>query len=153
MSPRKTAQELLEDAFKLRLPPRGTRFTDGTWAVFYSSLEMETSASEVSHHHADGLGKRRVHFSVLECQFSGSAKDLRPKQHTWPRLTHTDTDNKFCQRVGREAEQAGVGVLLAPSVRRPGGTTSSVFQKVCLSNPVLSKEVRIMLGNPSNPFS
>lgn len=109
-------EELCDDPFKPKRRLYGTRyaktrFSDGSFPVFYSSPEAWTAEAEV-----------------------GSVKDLRPMQTEWQGLTH-DGDYLFCNRLGAEAKTAGLDGLLAPSARRAGGTNVPVFARRAISNP------------------
>ncbi len=66
-------------------------------------------------------------------RFSGKVKDLRVKQTEWPALTH-DNDYEFCNKLGVEATVAGLDGLLAPSVRKEGGTNLPAFARRAVNN-------------------
>ncbi len=55
-------------------------------------------------------------------------------QDTWRDLIHGN-DYTFCNRLGAEAVSQDLDGLLAPSVRKPGGTNVPVFSRRALSNP------------------
>ena len=138
---RDSLEELLEDPFrpKRRLQSRSTRFSDGSFTVFYGSLELETAETEVRHHMCNGFSgkpdRRRVAwFQCFRCHFDGYVKDLRTKQEEWPDLTHKN-DYGFCNKLGAEAKETSLDGLLAPSARRNGGTNLPVFARSALSDP------------------
>ena len=54
-------------------------------------------------------------------------------ESAWPDLVHS-TDYTFCNKLGAEATRSGLDALLAPSVRRAGGTNLPVFARRALSN-------------------
>ena len=123
---------------KRRLRRRQTRFSDGTFPVFYCALERETAQAEAEYWFADFAGrpqgKRTALYSCFACDFSGETKDLRPQQGRWPKLTHAH-DYTFCNALGAEALEENLDALLAPSVRRAGGANLAVFAKRAVSNP------------------
>ena len=131
--------ELCDAPFKLkpRLRPR-TRFSDGSFAVFYCSLEPGTAQAEAQHWfgHFAGRpnGERTALFSCFACDFAGNTKDLRPKQAEWQDLTHVD-DYEFCNALGTHAFKEPLDAFLAPSARRPEGTNLPVFARRAVSNP------------------
>ena len=146
---RDSLEELLEDPFrpKRRLQSRSTRFSDGSFAVFYSSLDQETAEAEVRHHWcAKFSGKpdsgRVTWYQRFKCNFKGYVKDLRTKQEEWSDLTH-NSDYGFCNKLGTEAKETRLDGLLAPSARRNGGTNLPVFVRSALSDPRDLRLVRV----------
>lgn len=129
-----------------------SRFSDGSFPVFYSSLEPETAEDEVRYSFRKYAGKptssRTAYYSRFSCRFDGSVKDLRPRQADWPDLTH-DSDYGFCNGLGAEAEAADLDGLLTPSARRPNGTNLPVFRRRAVSNPVVHTVVAMTL-DPSS---
>ena len=129
-------EELCDAPFrpKRRLSKDGfpaSRFSDGSFAVFYSSTGPATAEAEVRHRYRAKYsgkpgGERPAWYQRFTCEFDGSVKDLGKKQVAWPDLTH-DSDYRFCNRLGAEAKKASLDGLLAPSVRHNGGTNVPVF--------------------------
>ena len=116
-----------------------TRFSDGSFGVFYSSLESETAEAEVRHwaprrSSARSPGQRTLWYLRLECDFDGNTKDLRLMQVEWPKLTH-DHDYELCNRLGAEAVAVILDGLLAPSARKKNGTNVPVFTRRAIDNP------------------
>lgn len=113
---------------------RPGRFGDGTYAVFYSSLEEDTSIAEVGHHQANELktsgGKH--HFTIYGFSYSGQTVDLWSKQPSWPELT-SDAHTSFCRDLGKEAAKTGKDGFRTPSARKSDGTCVPVFNKSALS--------------------
>ena len=147
--------ELCDESFrrKSRLRKKGhkSRFSDGSFPVFYSSLEAETAEDECKHGFMQFLGQptaARTWYQLrFTCDFSGTAKDLRPKTDDWPALTYR-IDYNFCNKLGLEAIETGLKGLLAPSVRRAGGTNLPVFARDAIRNPVADVLV-VMTHDPS----
>ena len=115
-----------------------TRFSDGSFPVFYSSLDSATTEAEVKHWAPTllgGPGRPRTEYRWLfRCTFDGSEKDLRPQIGTWPNLVH-DSDYTFCNRLGAEAVELGVDGLVTWSARRADGVNVPVFSRGSLSEP------------------
>ena len=123
-----------------------SRFTDGTFPVFYASLEPETAESEARHQLAIRITEKTASFCTLyyvkfRCSFRGEVKDIRHMQDDWPDLMHED-DYKFCTSLGVEAARAGLDGLIVPSVRRRGGTNVPVFSRKSLHTPVHGELVK-----------
>lgn len=113
-----------------------SRFSDGSFPVFYSALDTETAKTEAWHWFSKFGGKRKARlYRLFTCHFGGSVKDLRPKQAKWPALMH-DSDYGFCNNLGAEAVKRKLDGLLVPSVRREGGTNVPVFSRSAISNPI-----------------
>lgn len=134
--------ELCDAPFRLKstLHKSGyiSRFSDGSFPVFYSSLEVETTEAEIRHWFPKFVGKptrrRTVYYLRFACDFDGITRDLRPKESEWPKLVHNE-DYKFCNRVGAEAVKLGLDGLLTPSARRRTGTNLPVFRRASIGNP------------------
>lgn len=122
----------------LRKRASPTRFSDGTFPVFYCSLEAATAEAEIRHWLPRVIGRpntrRTIRYHRFACDFNGTVKDLRPKQDDWPKLTH-DSNYGFCNGLGKEAVAEELDGLLAPSARRAGGTNLPVFRRRAIGNP------------------
>lgn len=121
----------------LRKRGRATRFSDGSFPVFYCSLEAATAEAEIRHWLPRIIGQPDTHRTMwyyrFACDFNGTVKDLRHKRADWPTLTHDDYG--FCNQLGKEAVAEGLDGLLAPSARRAGGTNLPVFRRGAIDNP------------------
>ncbi|MFV2035041.1 MAG: RES family NAD+ phosphorylase [Halocynthiibacter sp.] len=124
----------------------GTRFSDGSFPVFYSALEPETAAAEIKYRVPKIVGTpnrpRTVYYSRFSCDFDGSVKDLLSKHVDWHDLTH-DSDYSFCNRLGAEAINTELDGLVVPSARRSGGVNLPVFKRRAISNPVIHAIVAV----------
>ncbi len=148
-------EELCDEPFRPTQLQKGklrTRFSDGSFPVFYSSLDPETAKAEGQYWFQKYAGKpsklRTAYYFRFSCSFDGSIKDLRPTHATWPDLTHK-SDYGFCNGLGTEAVASNLDGLLTPSARRLNGTNLPVFRRRAVSNPVIHGLVEITL-NPSN---
>lgn len=144
---------LLDDPFDLDHRSE-SRFTDGTFSVFYASLEAETARMEVQHWlmvrlrtGADPLPT--THYLMFQCSFYGKVKDLREMEDSWPDLVHED-DYEFCNRLGIEASKAGLDALVVPSARHKGGTNVPVFVRNSLCSPVYRHFVKFAIDPDSD---
>ena len=102
-APFRPKRRLWKDGFPV------SRFSDGSFAVFYCSTERETAQAEVRHHYCSKYsgkpgGERPAWYQGFTCDFDGSVKDLGNKQVAWPDLTH-DSDYRFCNKLGAEARK------------------------------------------------
>ena len=134
--------DLIDSAFrpksKLLKAPFQSRFSDGTFPVFYAALELETANVEVAYWFRKTIGNpkkpRTGYYLRFSCDFNGTAKDLRPKKNEWTNLTNPH-DYSFCNKLGAEALEIGIDGFLTPSARKTNGTNTPVFSKTSLSNP------------------
>lgn len=114
-----------------------TRFSDGSFPVFYSATEAATAKAERLHWFRRDIGKpdgpRTAYFRLFSCCFEGKYKDLTPKIAEWPELVGEDYG--FCNALGAESVKAGLKGLLAPSARRDGGVNVPVFARDAIGNP------------------
>ena len=139
--PQDPTAELLDGPFRLRAKFRTkTRFSNGTFPVFYSALALETSHAEMAYwFRKDYAGNprrnRTVYFQSFRCRFEGFEKDLRSKARDWPDLVH-ESDYSFCNRLGVEARAGGVDGLVVPSARHEG-SNMPIFVRHAISGPQL----------------
>lgn len=115
-----------------------SRFSDGSFPVFYSSREVRTAEAEVRHwipKYSRGLADPHTSwYTRFACDFDGAAKDLRPKKREWPELVH-DHDYRFCNGLGAEARAMSLDGLVTPSARQEEGTNVPVFARRAISKP------------------
>lgn len=136
---------LLDDPFDLDHRSK-SRYSDGTFSVFYASLEVETARTEVQHWlmvrlRAGAKPLPTTNYLMFRCSFRGKVKDLREMEDSWPDLVHED-DYEFCNRLGIEASKAGLDALVVPSARHKGGTNVPVFVRNSLCSPVRRQFVK-----------
>lgn len=121
-----------------------TRYSDGTWRVFYAALSEKTAQAECLYHFAkvllgDGVHSRTAYYQLFSCKYDGGTKDLRPKLSDWPELI--SDDYTFCNGLGNEAKTIALSAFFAPSARMPEGTSTPTFLRAALSNPRIIGEV------------
>ena len=137
---RRDLEELCDGPFrpKPRLG-RKTRFSEGSFSVFYSSLDTTTAEAEIRYWFPRfceyGGSPRPAYYHRFSCTFRGTEKDLRPKAAEWPGLVDK-TDYTFCNQLGAEATQSGLAGLVTPSARHDGANLP-VFRRDAVSDPEL----------------
>ena len=118
---------------------RRTRFSDGSFPVFYTSLDAETAEAEVRYWLPRFIGRprnpRTAYYQRFSCTFDGVEKDLRPKIQDWPDLVH-DSDYSFCNQLGAEARSLHIDGLVTWSARHKGANLP-VFARRAVINPEL----------------
>lgn len=117
-------RSIIEYPFKNE-PYLFTRFGDGTYGVWYGSLEMKTTVFETGFHMikaeraVEGLDEVVVRErAVYRVQCRAILIDLRGKQKSFPELV---ADNYgFSRQIGQRMNREGHPGLLAPSSRYNG---------------------------------
>ena len=126
-----------------------TRFSDGSFPVFYCSRDAATAEAEARHWFARFAGrpsgKRLAHYRRFRCTFVGGVKDLVPTRDKWPALTD-HADYRLCNDLGKEARKANLHGLLAPSVRRAKGVNLPVFKRSAISEPEILDVVQFVVS-------
>lgn len=143
-------EELCDTPFRpKRRLKRKTRYSDGSYPVFYSSLEPKTAEVEVEYWFRKGFAgrpksQRSAYYQRFTCLFEGEEKDLRDKQSEWPDLVH-ESDYTFCNRIGAEAVRLELDGLVVPSARRERGSNLPVFKRPAIRDPESQDVVKITL--------
>lgn len=119
------------------LNPQGSRFSDGSFGVYYAGDCLETAIAETAYHAARRLAEtaepaQDLEMRVLMADLDAVLWDLRgPDQ-----AGLFDPDPAAYgpgQAVARRAREAGVDGLLYPSVRHPGGECAAVLRPKVLA--------------------
>lgn len=122
---------------------QASRFSDGSFGVWYGCDAVETCVFESAYHWYRGLlcdagfeneaviGERKLYSVTCDA----ALLDLRQVAHEkYPDLLHK-TDYTFAQSIGTRIHREGHPGLLTASVRYPGGESYAVFNPAVLSNP------------------
>ena len=123
---------------------QASRFSDGSFGVWYGSESVETTVYESAYHWYRGLlsdagfeqmaviAERKVYW--VAC--NAALLDFRQvtDNDRQPDLLHP-SDYTFCQAVGSRIHREGHPGLQTLSVRRPAGENLAIFNPAVLSNP------------------
>ncbi len=145
--PSNPIEELIDGPFRPGKKLRNrTRFSDGSFPVFYSALATETAEAEVSYwfrkeYVGKPRGNRTAYYQGFRCTFDGLEKDLRLKAAEWQKLVH-DSDYSFCNLLGKEAREQNIDGLIVPSARHEGSNVP-IFARKAVSDPELDGIVAI----------
>ena len=145
------AEALLDGPFLLdrSYTPSPTRFSDGSWRVFYASRNWDTAAAEIGYHVRKAAEGSSVplFYQRLCCTMVGIGFDLCPHLTRFPFLTAPSETDAYprCQRLAREAMEDGADALLTPSAR-VAGVNVPVFRRSALSEPRIVGSAAIALG-------
>lgn len=110
------------------LNPEGSRFSDGSYGVFYASRALDTAIRETVYHRERFLARTRepptqVQMRGYQCTISCTLHDLRGG---YP-AAHDPADYGPARRLAARLRAAGSNGIVYDSVRDPGGQCAAVF--------------------------
>jgi hypothetical protein len=110
------------------LNPEGSRFSDGSWGVFYAAHSVATAIEETVHHRERFLrATAEAPLDVeMRCYRSGIAGRLHDLRGGWPAV-HAKDDYAVSQQLARTLRAAGSNGVVYDSVRDPGGECVGAF--------------------------
>ncbi len=118
--------------------PQGSRFSDGSYGVFYCARTRDTAIAETRHHSARFMAATaeppmRLQMRLYSVEARGQAVDLRKAARAEPRIVDPD-DYAYPQSIGRTLRTEGAQGILYPSVRHPGGQCLAAFRTTLVKN-------------------
>ncbi len=120
------------------LNPEGSRFSDGSWGVYYAARDLDTAIAETIHHReyfmqATGEPPMELDMRVILADLEGELHDIRSPGNAPPELLDPE-DYAPAQTLGRVLREAGSWGVIYCSVRRKGGENAVIFRPPVLSN-------------------
>lgn len=122
--------------------PEGSRFSDGSFGIYYCAKSLETALEETKFHR--GVFLRRTHekamhleMRVITAQLKGELHDIRDKKKA-PRGIYDKVSYTFGQKLGLKLKAKGSHGILFKSVRDSilkRNDCAAVFRPKNLSNP------------------
>jgi len=125
--------------------PRPSRFSDGTFGIYYAGREFETALRETLHHaesffnDTPALYPRGEDYRVLQGRVDAALHDLRPAAGR-PYLASDDYGP--AREIARELRDAGSDGIVYPSVRTIGGECFGAFWPDVVGVPVQTRHLR-----------
>lgn len=118
--------------------PEGSRFSDGTYGVFYAANDLETAIAETIYHRERFMGatqqaRMELDMRVYLTDLDGELHDLRGEKTTQPLVYHTGNYSGG-QHLARMLRKQGSNGIIYDSVRREDGECVAVFRPRLLSN-------------------
>jgi hypothetical protein len=115
------------------LNPEGSRFSDGSFGVYYCAHELATALAEVRHHREVFLrrtneGPMRLQLRLYLADLDARLVDVRRRADC-----HRPDDYGPSQQLGAQARAAHKDGVLYHSVRREGGSCAAVLRPRVLS--------------------
>ena len=120
------------------LNPEGSRFTDGTYGVFYAANDLDTAIAETIYHRerfmrATTQPHMELDMRVYLVDLDGDLHDLRGQKSAIPLVYHNENYGAG-QHLARTLRKGGSNGVAYDSVRRDGGECVAVFLPRLLSN-------------------
>lgn len=120
------------------LNPVGSRFTDGTFGVFYAANGIETAIAETKYHRehfmrATAQPQMELDMRVYVVDLAGDLHDLRGQKDTYPLVYHKENYTS-AQHLAKSLRNGGSNGIAYESVRHDGGECVAIFRPPLLSN-------------------
>ena len=114
------------------LNPEGSRFSDGSWGVYYAAHDLDTAIAEVSHHRGVFLSRTAeaaidVDLRLITATLEAPLHDLRALRRARPRI-YDPQHYGAAQALGRQLRAAGSWGVVYHSVRHAGGLCAGLFR-------------------------
>lgn len=121
------------------LNPEGSRFTDGSYGVYYAAQDIDTAVAETLFHKKRFLSA--THEPPIEIGMRSYASDIRTDLHDIRgkqgelQDVYTSNPNQYAhpQTFAKELRDNGSNGIVYDSVRRTGGECIAVFRPKVLS--------------------
>lgn len=119
------------------LNPEGSRFSDGTYGVYYAAHDGETAMAEVAYHRGRFLHQNRIpaleiNLRMYHADITGEFTDIRPLVHRHPEWYHAE-DYSASRVLGAAIRAEGSNGIAYMSVRQGGGECVAVFRPPAIS--------------------
>jgi hypothetical protein len=120
------------------LNPLGSRFSDGSWGVYYAADCLDTAVAEVSHHRAAFLARTAeeaidIDLRWIQADLLDKLHDLRG-QGAAMRSIYDPAHYGASQDLARHLRSQGSQGIAYDSVRRRPGQCVAIFKPKALSN-------------------
>jgi hypothetical protein len=114
-----------------------TRFSDGSYGVFYGAKDLPTAIGETTFHREEFMRytseyPMMLSMRVLDACLEGDLHDLRGLKHKQPNI-YSPKSYVHSQVVGRNLWEQGSNGIVYESVRHPKGECVAVFKPSLLS--------------------
>ena len=119
------------------LNPQGSRFSDGSYGVFYAAHDLETAIAETRYHRerfmqATRQDRMELDMRVYTVALNGTLHDIRGQQRKLTSV-YDPEDYKAGQQLGQTLRNQGSAGIVYDSVRRKGGECAGAFRPRVLS--------------------
>ncbi|MBV8172325.1 MAG: RES family NAD+ phosphorylase [Candidatus Eremiobacteraeota bacterium] len=130
----------------VRLGKYGSRFSDGSYGVFYAAFERRTAIAETVYHRTRLLAQSSappalIPVSAYAARIAGEYDDIRDARAAYPGVYAKDQYHDS-QRFGRERKGAGSNGIAYTSVRIARGSCIGIFAARTISSCSLVERLR-----------
>jgi hypothetical protein len=120
------------------LNPDGSRFSDGSYGVYYAAQDLDTAVAEVSHHRALFLSRTAeaaidIDLRLISATLDAPLHDLRKLRGSGAAV-YDPANYGAGQALGRQLREAGSWGVLYHSVRHRGGLCAGAFRPRALQS-------------------
>ena len=124
----------------------GSRFSDGSYGVYYAARNIATAIAETTYHRAQFLACTRqrpqgIDMRVLTAQVDAALHDIQGASASMPDVYHPQ-DYSASQAWARPLRIQGSYGIVFDSVRQNGGTCFAVFRPRALSRCMQAQHLR-----------
>lgn len=116
----------------------GTRFSNGSYGVYYAAFDLNTAIAETVYHREKFMA--RTHEPPIDLTMRGYVADLDAELHdvrgqmaVMPEIYH-HSDYAAAQALGAQIKRDGAWGIAYDSIRQAGGQCVGVFRPKALSN-------------------
>jgi hypothetical protein len=124
-----------------------SRFSDGSYGVYYAGHQFETALREVAFHRGRFHARTRdpatrTTFKTITAGVDKVMHDIR--KGSWAELLQPDPAHyALPQSVGARLREAGSSGIVYPSVRHPGGECVGAFWPTVMTKPAEGKRIAL----------
>jgi RES domain-containing protein len=127
--------------------PAGSRFSDGSYGVYYAARELATAIREVAHHFGRIAGDsadqpRYENMQVLVGRIDNRFADVATLPGALRARVLAPDSYAESRRLAGRLRAAGSNGLVYPSVRHPGGQCVAAFRPRAVGIPVPGQRVK-----------
>jgi hypothetical protein len=112
--------------------PDGSRFSDGSYGVYYAANDIDTALAETRYHRERFLKHTNeapieVDMRSYKSEIKAELHDIRGEQSVLPEV-YADDDYSASQKLARELREQGSNGIVYDSVRHAGGECVAIFR-------------------------
>jgi len=129
------------------LNPKGSRFSDGSYGVYYAASELETAIAETVFHFENFARDssdppRKEEMRVLVGEVAADLEDVAALPEPQRSSILDPVSYLASQAYGREIRNAGRSGVVFPSVRRRGGECIGAFKPRAVGRPIQERHLQ-----------
>jgi len=129
------------------LNPEGSRFSDGSYGVYYAARELRTAIRETAHHFGrfagdSADGPRYENMRVLVGRIANRFADVATLRAPLRARILAPDSYADSQPFGARLREAGSNGVIYTSVRDPGGQCAAAFRPRAVGIPMVSKHLQ-----------